>query len=67
MSKVLVLLLGVAMTWGLVASLGWLALVGCIVAAFVTVMFSIEVEEQSQSAIATENYSAVASDPVGSF
>jgi hypothetical protein len=42
-------------------------LVGCIVAAFVTVMFSIEVEEQSQSAISTENYSAVASDPVGSF
>jgi predicted histidine transporter YuiF (NhaC family) len=46
MAKLLVLLVGVAMTWGLVASLGWIAIVACFVIALATVMFSIEVDEQ---------------------
>jgi hypothetical protein len=66
MSKVLVLFVGVAMTWGLVLSLGWMALAGCFIVALATVMFSLEFDEQELSDGA-ENFSAVSSDPVGSF
>jgi hypothetical protein len=66
MSKVLVLLVGVAMTWGLVLGLGWMALVGCFIVALATVMFSLEIDEQELSDGAVNN-SAAPSDPVGSF
>jgi hypothetical protein len=66
MSKVLVLLVGVAMTWGLVLSLGWMALAGCFVVAFATIMFSIEIDEQELDD-ASESYSPVSSGPIGSY
>jgi hypothetical protein len=46
MSKILVLLVGVAMIWGLVASLGWIAIGACFVIALATLMFSTEADEQ---------------------
>jgi hypothetical protein len=67
MSKVLVLFVGVAMTWGLVLSLGWMALAGCFIVALATVMFSLETDEQELSGVAVKDYSAVPSSPVGSF
>jgi hypothetical protein len=67
MSKVLVLFVGVAMTWGLVLGLGWMAFVGCFIVALATVMFSLETDEQELSGVSAKKYSAVPSETVGSF
>jgi hypothetical protein len=45
MAKVLVLLISVGMTWGLVASLGWVSIAVCFALALATLIFSTETEE----------------------
>lgn len=45
MAKILTLLISVAMTWGLVASFGWLSLVVCFTLALATLIFSTGVED----------------------
>jgi hypothetical protein len=69
MSKVLVLLIGVAMTWALVANVGWIALGGCSVAALLTLMLSTEIDEQELELVDAprDNYSAVPSVSAGGF
>jgi hypothetical protein len=45
MAKVLTLLISVAMTWGLVATFGWLSLAVCFTLALATLIFSTGGEE----------------------
>jgi hypothetical protein len=45
MAKVLTLLISVAMTWGLVASFGWISLAICFTLALGTLIFSTGVAE----------------------
>jgi hypothetical protein len=52
MSKILVLLVGIAMTWGLVASFGLISLAVCFAFALATLIFSTRADE-SEGVIST--------------
>jgi hypothetical protein len=70
MTKVLILLVGIAMTWGLVASFGWVAIAVCFVLALATLIFSTGEDEVEIVRSRTDRhvqYLAEASTSMGSL